>query len=91
MKRSLQFIPYDPNEHGTLGSRAVKLHRHRLDLPCPLLHHIALELADHVHFAGLAVEYQLELFAAIDKHQRLGLDRAVNAGHALGLLGAQAQ
>ena len=44
-----------------------------------------------MHFAGLAVEAQLQRVVAMPQHQRLGADGALHAGHALGLLGAQAQ
>ncbi len=43
-----------------------------------------------MHLAGFAVEAQCELFLAVDQLQRLSLDGALDADHALGLLGAQA-
>ena len=54
-----------------------------------LVQYRALHLADDVHFAGLAVKAQRQFFFAIDQLQRLGLDRALHANHALGLFGAQ--
>ena len=69
----------------------VKLHRRHLGDRLLLFDHTALHLAHHMHFARLAVKAQREFFAAVDQGQRLGLNRAVYAGDAFGLLRAQAQ
>lgn len=53
--------------------------------------YVKKDLAHHVHLARLAVKTQGELFLAVDELQRLGAHRALHAGHALGLFGAQAQ
>src|SRR3990167_3620041 len=55
-----------------------------------LVQHLALDLSDDMHLAGLAVKAQREPLLAVDELQRLGPDGALHARHALGLLGAQA-
>ena len=44
-----------------------------------------------MHFALPAVEFQPELFAAVDERHRLGAHLALHADHTLGLFRAQAQ
>jgi hypothetical protein len=52
---------------------------------------VGLHGADHMHLAGLAVEFQGVALVAADQGHRLGADLALHALHALGLLRAQVE
>ena len=50
-----------------------------------------LHLAHHVHLALPAIEFQSELFAAVDQRHGFGAHLTLHADHALSLSGTQAQ